>query len=145
MTRRQYADWAGQTYEGVKGVVVHHYANEYDGIWNTALYHVFTKNYPTVGYSVIIQQDGTVNYCVPFDYATYHVAGRNHEFIGIAFTGNLSLHKPTNMQIWAFNWLYRHQRWVYPVYGHKEVALVGYSTACPGNTFHEWEHMLEGR
>lgn len=65
-----------------------------------------------------------------------HVASRNHELIGIAWVGNLSSRRPSQIEIAAASIAVR-DAWEriganVTVKGHKDWALPAYPTACPG-------------
>ena len=140
MTRSEYAAWAGKEY-GVAptGIAIHHFAHDYPDNWtvegialDVAGYHTGQQKWPTIGYYAIIAPNGDIAICNSRDTASYHVAGRNHELLGIALSGDFSKHPPTDEQIASFNWWYNCYEVGLPVKGHKDWALS--PTSCPG----EW-------
>jgi len=150
MTREQYAHYVAQPYQGIIGIAVHHVAAT-STVEATASFHTRPvaeggRGWPNIGYYAFIDMDGTTYICNSLDTASYHVAGRNHELLGIVFNGDLTASFPTDAQIRAFNRL--HPRLVaklgydLPVNGHKHWALPSSPSACPGGLWAQWKHRL---
>ena len=148
MTRTKYAELVGKPWRGIEGIIPHHFAVDIAdnrAVRATARYHVEDRGWSIMGYSSIITMDGTINLCAETDIATPHIWGRNHEFYGVAFNINGNKREPTDKQIHSFNWL---RKWLFPgmpTWTHREKALAGHGTSCPGTLWENWIHKLEGR
>ena len=75
------------------------------------------------------------------------VASRNHEILSFAFVGNLQNDLPTPAAMETARALVQKWRWELerrvPVKGHRDWALPGHGTACPGNRWQEWVPELD--
>ena len=141
-------EYGRRTLADIEYIVIHHSGVDHD---NTAAqiasHHVVTLGWQGIGYHYVVHQDGAIDRC--HDYATisYHVAGRNRECLGVCLTGDWSEREPPEVQIEATRWLVEHIRdaigWR-PVIGHTDVALPGYGTDCPGQTWLEWRERVDG-
>ena len=94
----------------INRIIVHHTADEtitsqYEKI-NT--YHKEVKKFPLggyesyVGYHVLIEWNGDIIFCRPFDEIGAHDQGENNDSIGVALAGNFNTQKPSEMQILSF-------------------------------------------
>ncbi|MEA1855671.1 peptidoglycan recognition family protein [Cytobacillus sp. FSL W7-1323] len=63
-----------------------------------ARYHVDTHGWPSIGYSYVIEPDGTIKFCNDIELRTYHVGDHNNYAIGICLTGDFRSEKPTKKQ-----------------------------------------------
>lgn len=132
----------------IKYLVVHHTAVEMFG--NTAEkaisianFHIFDlhHNWPGIGYQWFLDKKGGLVQCHSDTVMSYHVASRNQECLGICLEGNLNIHKPTDAQLTSLQAWIRYYKKKYPsaeVVGHKNIALPGHETACPGYLFETW-------
>lgn len=106
--------------------------------------------YAAAGYHVICQQDadGIHAYQVnPHDMQGAGVAGRNHETYHVCAATNFTgLPSADWFEASALALAEAKQR--YPqaqIVGHKEIALPGYETACPGPRWLDWKPQLLAR
>jgi hypothetical protein len=106
-----------------------------------AQYHV-SQGWPGIAYAFVVHWDGTVEYTQDVTRAGYTVAARNAECLSICLPGNWSLRQPPEAQIKATRRLLAELQymlgWFCPVVGHKDVALEGWGTDCPGSTWPQW-------
>jgi hypothetical protein len=140
-------------------LVVHHAAALYpqgtglEDVAAVARYHTQTKGWAGIGYHECLAE--TVNggsvaaYTVSDpDLVRAHTAWRNHEAFGLACLTNVDTHPnklPDEQWIAALVERLRYWRTVYPqaqIVGHREIALPGYATACPGSRWHDWKQEL---
>lgn len=63
-----------------------------------ARYHVDAHGWPSIGYSYVIEPDGTVKWCNDIELRTYHVGNHNNYAVGICLTGDFRYEKPTQAQ-----------------------------------------------
>src|SRR5690625_181462 len=63
-----------------------------------ARYHVDTHGWPSIGYSYVIEPDGTVKFCNDIELRTYHVGNHNNYAVGICLTGDFRTEDPTDEQ-----------------------------------------------
>lgn len=66
--------------------------------WGYSKYHVETHDWPGIGYSYEIAPDGTIRFCNPINWRTYHVGNSNNFSIGIVLTGDFRYEEPTKEQ-----------------------------------------------
>ena len=99
-----------------------------------ARYHVDTLGWPSIGYSYVIEPDGTIKFCNNIELRTYHVGDHNNYAVGICLTGDFRTEKPTKAQeeslrnlVFGLQKAYPHLKYVK---GHNEFS--GYEwKACP--------------
>ncbi|MCM3110694.1 N-acetylmuramoyl-L-alanine amidase [Lederbergia lenta] len=99
-----------------------------------ALYHVQTNGWPSIGYSYVIEPDGTIKFCNDIELRTYHVGNHNNYAVGICLTGDFRSENPTAAQKESLRNLVQALQKAYPhlkyVKGHNEFS--GYEwKACP--------------
>lgn len=99
-----------------------------------AKYHVNTHGWPGIGYSYVIEPDGTVKWCNDIELRTYHVGNHNNYAVGICLTGDFRYEEPTNAQKESLRNLVNALKRSYPnlrnVKGHNEFS--GYEwKQCP--------------
>lgn len=99
-----------------------------------ARYHVDSLGWPSIGYSYVIEPDGTIKFCNPIEWRTYHVGNHNNYAVGICLTGDFRSEKPTKAQEESLRNLVAALQKAYPqlknVKGHNEFS--GYEwKACP--------------
>lgn len=137
-----------RTLLAVKYLVVHHSGVITDSsAWSIANYHIHTQGWPGIGYHFLVHQDGTIEYVGDIHQMRNNVARRNHEVIGACLPGNWSLSEPADAQVDAtailMAALRREVGRPLPIVGHGEIAVPGWETECPGDTYQNWRHRLE--
>lgn len=86
-------------------LVFHHTAVEINGRTNIQYRddvrksHVNHRKFADIGYHLMVFPNGDVLQCRSMQYQGAHTKGHNHNTIGIAFAGNMSIHGPTREQI----------------------------------------------
>lgn len=140
--------------QSTKYIVIHHAGAVYrpgDAVRAIYTYH---KNkwpsYNAAGYHIICQleNDNTVKcYLVnPHRMQAAGVAYRNHETFHICLAWNFLDSIPHTLWIDAARQALRYATKLYPkaeIVGHRDIALSGYGTACPGNKWHIWKNYLK--
>jgi len=131
-------------------LVVHHSGVDVDSsAYAIAAYHVRSLGWPGIGYHFLVHWDGTTEYVGDIGQARYNVARRNQEVVGICLPGDFTHREPEAAQLEAARLLLANLQfalgWFVPIVGHKEVALPGYGTACPGDTWDNWKPALQGQ
>ena len=126
--------------EGINYQVIHHtgtgttsqtYSN------TIARYHVEQNGWPAIGYHFLIYAH-KVRYVGSLDTSRANVRGRNPEVIGIALVGDYTENWPAASVLSLCKRLcdaldgYLGRR--IPRVGHRDVALPGHGTACPGDS-----------
>lgn len=102
--------------------------------------------WPGIGYHFVVHEDGTIDYVGDIATVRYHLAGRNRECVGVCIPGDFTRVKPNELQLGAARNLVRVLRPLLDpdetgrvkVVGHRDVAMAGYGTTCPGETWREW-------
>ena len=127
---------------GIRFLVVHHSGVDVDSTpRQIADYHTYKLGWPGIGYHFVIRFDGTIYQTNRIETMSYNVASRNHECIGICVNGDFTSHHPFDAQLDSLRWLLKDLDTKLPnreTVGHKEIALPGHGTGCPGNTWGEW-------
>ena len=127
--------------------MIHHSAVNIDSTAESiAAYHGEHNGWPGIGYSFVVRWDGSVEWCHDLDVMSYHVAGRNRECLGICLPGDWSVdHPPARVLIATLDLLH----WLRPqlpagvrIVGHRDIALPGYGTSCPGDSWSDWRICL---
>lgn len=95
-----------------------------------ARFHVHTHNWPGIGYPYVIEPDGTIKFCNPINWRTYHVGNSNNFSIGICLTGDFRTDKVTPEQAESLRLLVNRLKREYPqinrIRSHHEYP--GYAT-----------------
>ncbi|GIO25150.1 N-acetylmuramoyl-L-alanine amidase [Oceanobacillus sp. J11TS1] len=99
-----------------------------------AKFHVDTHGWPSIGYSYVIEPDGTIKFCNDIELRTYHVGDHNNYAVGICLTGDFRYEEPTNAQKESLRNLVNALQTKYPhlkhIKGHNEFS--GYEwKECP--------------
>lgn len=137
-------------------IVVHHAAATYaplkgiDDVRAIANYHVKTKGWSGIGYHRVLAEETNGNPPAQYivsdpDLIRAHVAYRNHEAVGVCcatfFTGQPSLDWMNSLAAAVAE-----LQQMYPqaeIVGHREIALPGWGTSCPGDAWPTWRpHLL---
>jgi len=131
---------------GVNYLVVHHSAVDVDSsALSIAQYHVNTLGWPGAGYHFRIGWDGAIDYMGDISLSRYNVARRNDEVIGICLPGDWTAKEPPIATLLATRRLLAWLKTVVPqaqIVGHKDIALPGYETACPGDLWPGWRSKI---
>lgn len=99
-----------------------------------ARFHVDSHGWPSIGYSYVIEPDGTIKWCNDIELRTYHVGNHNNYAVGICLTGDFRYEEPTEAQKESLRNLVNALQKKYPhlkyVKGHNEFS--GYEwKQCP--------------
>ena len=126
--------YASRKTSDISHIIIHHGAGDGDP-WSYARFHVQDRDWPGIGYHVVLTPDG-----IPFKTnndttVCYHASGWNTKAIGICLAGNFSRRKLSFHQSLVLLETIRLYRVAYGIpssniLGHGEVA----STECPGDT-----------
>jgi N-acetylmuramoyl-L-alanine amidase-like protein len=137
-------------------LVVHHAAANYtpvngiDDVRAIARYHVQTRGWSGVGYHEILAEQtpgGPIACYVTSDPLTIraHIWGRNHEAFGICMAADFTHGLPPQKWIDALSLrlVEARRRWTNAtIVGHKDSALSGHGTSCPGERWAAWKPAL---
>lgn len=134
-------------------IVVHHAAAFYrPGTACASIFSWHAKQWPTygrIGYQWVLQEekDGSIAlYKVnPHWCQGANVAKRNHELMGICCATHFLNAIPSAKWFNALSEAVNIAHDLYPrasIVGHKDVALKGYGTACPGGAWSQWKNAL---
>lgn len=132
-------------------LVVHHAAADYppyfgrDDVAAIANYHI-SKGWAGVGYHEILAQETNGGPIAAYivsrpDTVRAHIAGRNHECFGICMAANFSRSTPPQQWLDALALRLVAAKRRFPnaqIFGHRELALKGHETACPGEKWAAW-------
>lgn len=128
-------------------LVIHHSATAGDcSAQAVADWHVNHNGWPGIGYHYLVHPDGQIDYAGDIGTERYNVAGRNHECIGICLAGTFDKRWPTNEQLRAARGVVHAMRLFVPsaaVVGHRDIALPGYETECPGALWPQFREFVE--
>jgi len=125
----------------IRSAAEHHSLTKTGSPLAFANYHVFTNGWPGIAYPFVIDQDGTIYWCLDLDLISYHVGNSNKHALGICMIGDFRYQKPTAAQLQANYRLLQYLQGILPnmkqILGHQEYP--GYSWKnCPAidmNTF----------
>ncbi len=138
--------YAKRALKDIRYIVIHHSAVDVD---NAALeiaeWHVLAPEaglfWPGIGYHFVVHWDGSIDYVGDVATVRYNVAGRNREVLGICLPGNFMKRWPSRTQLDGTRRLVGALNVLLPwaeVGAHKELALPGHETSCPGATWEQW-------
>lgn len=124
----------------LKYLVVHHTGVAGDSTAKAiARYHTAGLGWPGIGYHFLVHQDGSIVYVGDILSIRYNVARRNHEVLGVCLPGDFTHRPPGPAQLRSARVLLANLQfalgWAVPIAGHREIALPGFATSCPGDTF----------
>jgi hypothetical protein len=139
--------------QSTRYIVIHHAAAIYaPGKAVQAIYEYHRKKWPAyfgIAYHLVCQEerDSSIKcYLVnPPDMQGAGVANRNHETFHICLATNFANNLPEQRWIDAAKEALAYAQARYPqaqVVGHKDIALPGYGTTCPGGKWNEWKDQL---
>ena len=143
-------------------ILIHHAAALYptyhgiSDVRKVAQFHVQTRGWPGIAYHYCLAeetQDGPIACYICSDDATlrYHIASRNHEFLGVSCLTNFNNRalypdgKPTQKWLDALAEVVRILKQRYPsafITGHRDETVPGWGTSCPGDAWHLWKPEL---
>ncbi len=127
--------------------MIHHTGVDADNSpYEIANYHVNTLGWPGIGYHFVVHQDGAIDYVGDIGTVRYNVAKRNQEVIGICLTGNFTEHWPSEAQLRGARSVIHAMLAFVPaavVVGHRDIAMPGYETSCPGETWSLWKRFVQ--
>lgn len=135
LAKHSSAKYSTRALNKITHIAVHHAASSKTATpYDFASQHV-KKGWPGIGYHLVIEQDGTVNWCQNLETISYNVGDNNSYIVGVNMVGNFDNYAPTQAQMTS---LYAVLRYLMSllnvpaskVLGHKEFP--GQSTACPG-------------
>lgn len=115
-------------------IAIHHSLTKTGSAESYANYHIDTHGWPGIGYSFVIEKDGTIKHCNDINVRTYHVGNSNDFAVGVCLTGDFRTQEPTNEQKDSLRSLHKVLKQVMPNYkrtrGHNEFP--GYEwKQCP--------------
>ena len=152
--------YATRSLAGIVGIGIHHctapnmtvhemdtIAEEEAHIKALDAYHQQQFDAGGFGYSAAIFPSGRAYSMGPLTQVRAGIAKRNYEIASFVLMGNFMTERPTSEAIASARelvvvWRRQLGRQA-PVKGHREWALSGYGTACPGDTWQEWIPELE--
>ncbi|EFV78935.1 hypothetical protein HMPREF1013_00819 [Bacillus sp. 2_A_57_CT2] len=82
----------------IRGIIVHHSLTESGSADAFARYHVLTNGWSQMGYTFVINRDGTVERCADYSDVTPHVGDYNKHYIGVCLVGDFRKQEPTAKQ-----------------------------------------------
>ena len=110
-----------------------------------ARYHI-GLGWPGCGYHFVVRWDGTIEQANDLAYMSYNVASRNREVAGICLPGDYTHKIPRQLQLEAaiklVKWLLKASLPGRKVVGHRDIALPGHETECPGNQWPIWRKLF---
>ncbi len=125
----------------INQIVVHHSASIGQTAEDYARYHVQSKGWPGIGYTFILEIDGTIVQAHPLNVVSYNTGGVNTRTIGICLSGDFTKQEPSPQQLKSLKKLIKYLRKTLPqqlaVYGHKDYG----TTSCPGP--HLYKHLKQ--
>lgn len=99
-----------------------------------AKFHVNAHGWPSIGYSYVIEPDGTIKFCNPINWRTYHVGNSNNFSVGICLTGDFRYEEPTDEQKESLRLLVERVKKEYPqinrVRSHDEYPDYYWKSCC---------------
>ena len=132
----------------IKYIVIHHTATPPVTPQVVAKYHVRHNHWAGIGYHFFVMPDGTAYEVGNIDTERACVWGRNKESLCICLSGDFTKQQPPDEQIAATVALIKCLREKYPplrdvkIVGHRDIALPGHTTQCPGNTWLQWKRFF---
>src|SRR5690625_2385676 len=91
-----------------------------------ARYHVDSHGWPSIGYSYVIEPDGTIKFCNDIELRTYHVGNHNNYSVGVCLLGDFRYEEPTKEQVESLRNLVNALQSKYPhlknIKGHHEYS-----------------------
>jgi hypothetical protein len=136
-------------------IVVHHAAALYrtptglQDVQAIADYHVKTRGWPGIGYHIVLAEEVNGGPIARYEVSDWHlqrahIMNRNHETLGICCATRFD-GVPETKWIHALAETMIDVHRVFPnaqVVGHRDIALPGYGTTCPGAAWSTWRDTL---
>ncbi|MFB4164690.1 N-acetylmuramoyl-L-alanine amidase [Alteribacillus sp. JSM 102045] len=142
---------SSKTYKTRSLSIIHHLILHHSGVSNGspvsyARHHVYTNNWPGIGYHYVIEQDGTILKCQKMTTISYHTGGYNTHSIGLCLTGDYSRNTPPPRQLRSTYQLVRQLMQTFSInkdklLGHRECEGHA-SNVCPGFDMNEFRKNL---
>lgn len=79
-------------------LAIHHSLTDGGDYEAFSRYHVESNNWPSIGYTYVINKDGSVDQCLDLNVKSYHVGNHNDYSLGICMVGDFRDSKPTEPQ-----------------------------------------------
>lgn len=99
-----------------------------------ARFHVNSHDWPGIGYSYVIEPDGTIKFANEIHHRTYHVGNANNYSVGIVLTGDFRYEEPTAAQSESLRLLVARLQKEYPqlktVLSHDEFPGYSWKACC---------------
>lgn len=139
-------DW--RPLAAIHAIAIHHSATPTTTTWQQIDdYHHRNLGWPGCAYHLLIYADGHLELAQSWYRTSYHVANRNQQLIGLCLVGNWTHVSPSQLQLRATANAIRAIRHdvsrPIPFAGHRDLALPGWTTSCPGATWPTWRRQLE--
>lgn len=83
----------------IKGIVVHHSLTTGGSADAFARYHINTNGWSVMGYTYVINKNGSIEWCADWNVVTPHVGDYNKNHLGICLVGDFRIEKPTKAQM----------------------------------------------
>lgn len=102
-----------------------------------ARFHVNSHDWPGIGYSYVIEPDGTIKFANEIHHRTYHVGNSNNFSVGIVLSGDFRYEEPTTAQAESLRLLVARLQKAYPqlkrVRSHDEFPGYSWKACCEFN------------
>lgn len=143
-----------------KYIAIHHAAALYpqgsaiEDIRSVARYHTVNRGWPGIGYHEVLAElggggDPVGSFLVSKpNLQRAHIYYRNHECYGVSMLTNIDQHPnalPGDRWLSVLVDVVADKLRKYPnarIMGHRDLALPGYGTSCPGKRWHDWKGEL---
>ena len=79
-------------------IAVHHSLTDSGDYKAFSRYHVESNNWPSIGYTFVINKDGSIDWCLDLNIKSYHVGNSNDFAVGICLVGDFRDYDPTPEQ-----------------------------------------------
>jgi len=134
---------------GIKRTIIHHSVTNVNKLpdWeqntiinhieNIAKGHIGKRDFPAIGYHIIIGPKGDAYLVNPLRLSAWHAGYYNPTSVGVCLLGRLHKHDPTPEQLLTANRICAELG--YPIVPHKRLA----QTACPGK-WKKWGKAITG-
>src|SRR5690606_1349989 len=78
----------------IRSIAIHHSLTVSGSPEAFANYHVYTNGWSIMGYSYVVQRDGTIYWCADHNIITPHVGNSNKHSLGICLVGDFRTQHP---------------------------------------------------
>lgn len=83
----------------ITSIAIHHSATLQGSSEAFARYHVTHNGWPGIGYTYVINKDGSIDWCNDWNLKTAHVGNSNKNALGVCLVGDFTKEKPTELQL----------------------------------------------